>query len=186
MLNLPGDAIVLESDFLDLIDRLDICLDFLRNNVRHLSLLELPFYADTNPLGFQRDFRDAEVYLIRFQQCLTRAMTLIKLYFTAQVNALTSSVSEKSTKSLNDMAVETLLYAKFSTMAGPIKPLVYELEKRAFSNPDEYASLLAECHATWFAARNTLLAERINQEVSSMEPYTANLVKLVSDSCHFL
>lgn len=41
--------------------------------------------------ALQRDFRDAEIYLIRYQQCMTRSMTLIKLYV---VNALRSLAQE--------------------------------------------------------------------------------------------
>lgn len=108
-------------------------------------------------------------------------MTLIKMYFTSQLSSLVTSISNKiAGKSLGDMAIEALLYSKFSSAAQHIKPLIFELEKRASQNADEYAALLAECHASWFAARNALLSDRITQEVSSMEPYTADLIKLVS------
>jgi hypothetical protein len=43
----------------------------------------------------QRNYRDAEIYLIRFQQCLTRAMTLIKMYFVSLVRDLGANVSGK-------------------------------------------------------------------------------------------
>lgn len=33
ILNLPGETIVLEPDFLELLDRLDVCLDFLKAHV---------------------------------------------------------------------------------------------------------------------------------------------------------
>jgi hypothetical protein len=36
----------------------------------------------------QRDFKDAELYLIRYQQCMTRSMTLIRLHFVSAVKAL--------------------------------------------------------------------------------------------------
>lgn len=106
-------------------------------------------------------------------------MTLIKMYFISQLNTLASSVSEKSTKSLSDMALEALLYTKFTAVVQPLRPLLYELEKRAISNPDEYSALLSECHAAWFAVRNALLSERVSQEVNSMEPYTTDIIKLV-------
>ena len=32
-LSQPGDSVVLQDDFLNMVERLDICLDFLRNNV---------------------------------------------------------------------------------------------------------------------------------------------------------
>lgn len=74
MLNLPGEALVLQDDFLNMLDRLDLSLEYLKNN---------------------RDFHDAEIYLIRFQQCLTRAMTLIKMYFVSVVRKLSSEVGDK-------------------------------------------------------------------------------------------
>ncbi len=33
MLNLPGEELVLQEDFLNMLDRLDICLDYLKANV---------------------------------------------------------------------------------------------------------------------------------------------------------
>lgn len=33
MLNLPGEDLVLQEDFLNLLDRLDVCLDYLKANV---------------------------------------------------------------------------------------------------------------------------------------------------------
>lgn len=33
MLNLPGEELVLQEDFLNLLDRLDVCLDYLKANV---------------------------------------------------------------------------------------------------------------------------------------------------------
>jgi len=40
----------------------------------------------------QREFREAEIYLLRFQQCLTRAMTLIKMFFVGSLKALSSDI----------------------------------------------------------------------------------------------
>ena len=74
MLNLPGEALVLQDDFLNMLDRLDISLEYLKHN---------------------RDFHDAEIYLIRFQQCLTRAMTLIKMYFVSVIRKLSGEVADK-------------------------------------------------------------------------------------------
>ena len=37
----------------------------------------------------QQNYKEAEVYLLRFQQCTTRAMTLIKMYFVGFLRALT-------------------------------------------------------------------------------------------------
>ncbi|GAA5892602.1 hypothetical protein JCM8208_005860 [Rhodotorula glutinis] len=166
MLNLPGEELVLQDDFLNLLDRLDACLDYLKLN---------------------RDFRDAEIYLIRCQQCLTRSMTLIKMYFVSTVRKLAADVQDKvHGKDLSDAAFDALLYAKFSQPAPTLRILLYELEKRALTDPDEYSSLLSECYAVWFAARGALLGPRLNEEVRRMDPVTAELVKLAKAGCAYL
>lgn len=45
--------------------------------------------------GPQREFRDSELYIIRYQQCLTRSMTLVKMHFVTQVRALSLDVSKR-------------------------------------------------------------------------------------------
>lgn len=43
----------------------------------------------------QRDFKDAELYLIRYQQCMTRSMTLIKIHVVNAIKALGLEVSKR-------------------------------------------------------------------------------------------
>lgn len=37
MLNHPGDSLVLQGDFLDMVERVDICIDFLKHHVGSVS-----------------------------------------------------------------------------------------------------------------------------------------------------
>jgi hypothetical protein len=74
MLNRPGEALVLQTDFLYTVERVDVCIDFLRQH---------------------RHYREAEVYLLRFEQCLTRAMTLVRMYFVGSLRALTQDVARR-------------------------------------------------------------------------------------------
>ncbi|KAG0654262.1 Golgi transport complex subunit 3 [Rhodotorula mucilaginosa] len=168
MLNLPGEDLVLNDDFLNLVDRLDACLDYLR----------------AHP-----DFVDAEIYTIRFQQCLTRAMTLIKMYFVSTVRRIATQVAEKMAgKDLSETAQNALLYSKFSSAAPTLRILLFELEKRAHSDPTEYSSLLSECYSTWFAARTQLLSPLLAEEVRRMDPgaSSTDLVKLAKAGCGYL
>ncbi|KAK4705484.1 conserved oligomeric Golgi complex subunit 3, partial [Phenoliferia sp. Uapishka_3] len=159
MLNLPGEALVLQDDFLNMVDRLDISLDYLKAN---------------------RDFKDSEIYLIRFQQCLTRSMTLIKMYFISVIRRISSEVSERMVgKELTDAAANALLYTKFSNSAPTLRTLIFELEKRARAERQEYGSLLDECYNTWFACRSGLLAASLAEEVRRMDPGSTDLIKLV-------
>ncbi|KAF5365949.1 hypothetical protein D9758_006721 [Tetrapyrgos nigripes] len=78
MLNRPGtllgENLALQSDFLDMVERVDVCIGFLEGH---------------------RHYREADVYLLRFHQCLTRAMTLIKMYFVGCLRALQADVSKR-------------------------------------------------------------------------------------------
>ncbi|GAA5929054.1 Golgi transport complex subunit COG3 [Sporobolomyces koalae] len=166
MLNLPGEDLVLQDDFLNMIDRLDVCLEYLKAN---------------------RDFRDAEIYLIRFQQCLTRAMTLIKMYFVSTVRQITLDTAEKMNgRELSDTALYALLYQKFQSPSSSLRILLVELEKRAESDPNEYGALRAECFQVWFAARTQLLSPGLAQEVKRMDPNGTELIKLAKAGCNHL
>jgi len=108
-------------------------------------------------------------------------MTLIKIYFVNLIGAMTVDITDKLTgRELSETALHALQYTKFTTKAEEVRLLVYEMEKRALNDADEYASLLGECHETWFASRNALLADTVSEEIKRMEPYTSDLIKLVS------
>ncbi|RXK41165.1 hypothetical protein M231_01569 [Tremella mesenterica] len=166
MLNKPGDALVLSEDFLPMVKRLDECLEY---------------------LGEHRDFKDAEVYLLRYQQCMTRSMTLIKLYFVTAVRNLGVEVGKRTTDtSLSETATHALLYTKFVTLSTSLRPLIAELEHRVSSNPDELAALLGECHSAWVTTRHTLVGHRVNEEITRMEPAKSELVDLTRAGCSYL
>ncbi|SCZ87413.1 BZ3500_MvSof-1268-A1-R1_Chr2-2g04879 [Microbotryum saponariae] len=198
MLNLPGEDLVLQEEFLNVLDRLDLCLDYLKANVPcSVSEPAAPRTTLANPqhsspplslsLSLQRDFKDAEIYLIRFQQCLTRSMTLIKMYFVSTIKRLTTEVLDKMTiNDLSETASHALLYTKFSTTAETLRILTYELEKRASVDRNEYGSLLGECYTVWFASRGQLLSAELQEEVRRMDPVTSDLIKLAKAGCNHL
>ena len=130
----------------------------------------------------QKHYRDSEIYLLRFQQCLTRAMTLIKMYFVGSLKALTSDVSRRMPdKQVTSTTQMHLLYTRFQTVAVQVAPLIGELERRARSYPEDLESLLAECHSAYFSARRTLLLGRLAEEIRGLDPTRADLVELVSN-----
>lgn len=62
---------------------------------------------------FKRYFKEAEVYLLRFQQCMTRAMTLIKMNFVGSLRALSSEV----VKRLSEKVARSLILVYFSLIS---------------------------------------------------------------------
>ena len=176
MLNHPGEALVLQSDFLDMVERVDICIEFLRTHVSY-SFIVLNHAALK---GLQRHYREAEIYLLRFQQCMTRAMTLTRMYFVGSMKALTSDISRRmSEKELSQTAQMHLLYTRFQSISSQVAPLIGELERRSLAHPEELSSLLAECHSTYFQSRRTLLVGKLVEEIRGLDPGRTDLVELV-------
>lgn len=191
-----------------MLERLDVCLDFLRRNVSDRSADNAPHPPKATrlmmplasyPTSVQRNYRDAEVYLIRFQQCLTRAMTLIKMHFLTTINGLYTEVGARlsaatnggkqaAAATLSETALNALLYSKFSAMSATSRTLLNELEKRALTDPDEYGSLLQECFYQWFNVRSQLLSPNLAEEVRRMDLGNTNndLVKLARTGCAYL
>ncbi|KAH9858997.1 Sec34-domain-containing protein [Lenzites betulinus] len=166
MLNHPGESLVLQTDFLYMVERVDICIDYLKEH---------------------RHFKEAEIYLLRFQQCMTRAMTLIKMYFVGSLRALTTDVHKRlSEKDVSTVAQMHLLYTRFHTVSGPLAPLLAELERRAQAHPDELSALLAECHTAYFSARKSLLVGRLMEEIKGLDPARTELVELTRAGCSYL
>lgn len=97
MLNHPGESLVLQTDFLYMVERVDICIDYLK---AHVSILLFGFVRQSHVVH-QRHYREAEIYLFRFQQCMTRAMTLIKMYFVGSLRALSADVSKRLSEKVN-------------------------------------------------------------------------------------
>ncbi|KIY73271.1 Sec34-domain-containing protein [Cylindrobasidium torrendii FP15055 ss-10] len=166
MLNHPGESLVLQADFLYMVERVDICIDYLKSH---------------------RHFREAEVYLLRFQQCMTRAMTLIKMFFVGSLRALSADISKRLfEKDVSSTAQMHLLYTRFRSVAPQLGPLLRELERRAVSHPDELMALLSECHTAYLSTRKSLLINRLMEEIKGLDPTHTELVELTRAGCSYL
>ncbi|KIJ68059.1 hypothetical protein HYDPIDRAFT_107669 [Hydnomerulius pinastri MD-312] len=166
MLNHPGESLVLQTDFLYMVERVDICIEYLKAH---------------------RYYKEAEVYLLRFQQCMTRAMTLIKMFFVGSLRALTADVSKRlSEKDVSATAQMHLLYTRFRSVTPQLAPLLGELERRAAAHPEELSALLSECHTAYFSARKGLLVGRLMEEIRGLDPTHTELVELTNAGCSYL
>ncbi|EIM89437.1 uncharacterized protein STEHIDRAFT_155097 [Stereum hirsutum FP-91666 SS1] len=67
MFNNPGDSLVLRTDFLHMVERVDVDIDFLK---AHRHSLE------------------AKLNFLRFEPCMIRAMPFVKMLFVASLCAL--------------------------------------------------------------------------------------------------
>ncbi|QRW08124.1 conserved oligomeric Golgi complex subunit 3 [Ceratobasidium sp. AG-Ba] len=166
MLNHPGEALVLQTDFLLMVERVDVCLEYMSSH---------------------RQFKEAEIYLLRFQQCLIRAMTLIKMYLVGTLRALHADVQKRMAESdISSVAAHHLLYTKFRSLVPSLSPLIMELENRALGHPDQLESLLSECHTAYFSVRRGLLVPRVMEEIRGLQPGQSELIELTRVGCTYL
>ncbi|KAJ3339799.1 Golgi transport complex subunit 3 [Gonapodya sp. JEL0774] len=146
--------------FLAMLERLDECLAFMESHPNYL---------------------DADLYRLRFRQCLTRSMSLIKLQFVSEIQQLSigdgpraSLLSDKKPSPTIRNGSETgpsqdvQVFLKFRAAAVRLTPLLKELERRAPSNR-EYLSLLRECYSAYFSARAMLVNPRLQSAIMEME-----------------
>jgi hypothetical protein len=164
----------------------------------------ISFSSTNTNKPWQRHYREADIYLLRFQQCMTRAMTLIKMSFVGSLRALTSDISRRLSEKvyystrvsrhdlntflqdISQTAQYHLLYTRFLSVAPKIHPLLRELERRAVVYPQDLSSLLSECSTAYFAARRSLLAGWIQEEIKALDVVRGELVELVSGfNCPF-
>jgi hypothetical protein len=73
----------------------------------------LSAYPDCNLK--QRHYRESEIYLFRFQQCMIRAMTLIKMYFVGSFRALTIDVSKRLSEKVSAFHFTKMILSKSET-----------------------------------------------------------------------
>ena len=129
MLNHPGESLVLQTDFLYMVERVDICIDYLKAHVSTPFTLQWRYKLLI--LSKQRHFREAEIYLLRFQQCMTRAMTLIKMFVVGSLRALSSDVSKRLSEKVSirlRLPLPHLMYYSGCITHSPNASFVHEVQ----------------------------------------------------------
>ncbi|GAC75320.1 hypothetical protein PANT_15d00017 [Moesziomyces antarcticus T-34] len=173
MLSSPDANIVYSSAFLELMDQLEMALLFLNQQPA-------------------RTYRDAQLYRMRYAQCVTRAATLAKMAVVRDIKAHAEHTAQRLKQLASSRAHATsdtdvkgkareitqppqsvisqetsqILFADAEQMVKKLRPLIFELAKRAASTADapaastaaEFESLLQECRAAWYQTRRPLLS----------------------------
>lgn len=167
--------------FVPFLCRLDDCMDFVRNH---------------------KDYKDSELYLMRFRQLMTRGLSLIKLHFVNTMNELQTELQtttskpssrEGSQEAIQEQKIEPAkLDLKFLASARSLRDLVKEIEIRC-EDHEEYLDLLEDCHNSYFYTRQVYyLSPLIQKKIKSFladdtvgdEP--ADFVNLAQDGCTHL
>ncbi|KAF7728396.1 Golgi transport complex subunit 3 [Apophysomyces ossiformis] len=143
LFNLPGDDICLHPEFMPMLQTLDECIDYMQ---QHLS------------------YRDSELYLMRFRQCMTRGMTLIKMYVVNSIKKLGYEIYK---------------------LGNATKPLTSQVEKRCEGHK-EYQTLHRDMLNAYFQIRQQLLSPVITRKIQQLGPNAGDLIKFAQDGCAYM
>ncbi|CAO3589282.1 unnamed protein product [Absidia cylindrospora] len=169
MFNSPGDDICLRPEFIPMLEKLDECIKYMSDHL---------------------DYRDSELYLMRFRQCLTRGMTLIKMYSMSTIKTLGYETYKQIMTKMSDPTMTlskqtTLFYVKFRSIAPNIKSLVDQLEKRGHDQK-EYHSLYKDVIQVYIQTRQQVLSPIISRKIIELGPNGGDLLSFARAGCAYI
>ncbi|XP_063648209.1 conserved oligomeric Golgi complex subunit 3 isoform X7 [Pan troglodytes] len=114
------------------------------------------------------NFKDYPIYLLKFKQCLSKALHLMKTYTVNTLQTLTSQLLKRDPSSVpNADNAFTLFYVKFRAAAPKVRTLIEQIELRSEKIP-EYQQLLNDIHQCYLDQRELLLGPSIACTVAEL------------------
>lgn len=164
-LNAPGSKIVVKSTFKQLLQDLDIGIEYLEKNTFII---------------------DHSLYQLRFHQCMVRALTLIQEYVSNKFKSLVRQVEGQLEGKGGYLTTgqQALLYAKFKTEAPLINSLVSEISSRS-AEDSQYEHLYTESVQSWFSTRQKLIHSIIGRKVDDYSKDSRDVVQLARSCLSF-
>ncbi|WOH11318.1 hypothetical protein DCAR_0830799 [Daucus carota subsp. sativus] len=159
---------VANENFLPLLKRLDECISYVESN---------PQYAESG------------VYLVKFRQLQSRALSMIRTHISSVLKNTTSQVqaamlnSGGSKASVSEGVEASIIYVRFKAAASELKPVLEEIESR--SQRREYVQILADCHRLYCEHRLSLIKDIVQQRISVFSKKEA-LPSLTRSGCAYL
>ncbi|CAI5437449.1 unnamed protein product [Caenorhabditis angaria] len=163
------------QSFAAILASIDECLSFLRSHP---------------------EYRESAVYIAKFEQCLSRAMTWVRVGVMNDLENCFDDVKdrqaqlqvdyEKIGRGGADEDTFALLYGVFASKASSVKGAISVVEQR-FWNVPEFEEMLAECQYAYFAKRQLLLAPILESTLLNLSTNHADSTcRLTRDACTFM
>lgn len=151
-LSTPGDDICLDDRFEPLLDDLDSSMAFLQRHNKYVA---------------------ADFYIAKYRQFITRALSIIKSYFTNSMRTICLQCLQEApptpdaSKSALELALPLHVYVPFQAAAPRLRVLIVQVEKRVADHV-EYQSLLSDCLASYFQARHACIDAKVSNRVTEL------------------
>jgi len=145
-------------------------------------------YIDNHP-----EYKESAVYAVRFKQCLSQALGLVKQYVINHLRNASNQAIESlykghesdSSAMLNDSSF-TVLYGKFKTQSLRIKNIMEQIEDRAKLN-EEYELLVSDCQQCYLEYRWQLISPFVTETIKSLsQKHSRNPCTLFRSGCSFM
>lgn len=132
-------------------------------------------------------YKESSLYLARFKQHLSRALSTIKESVITTLKMATNDVRPK--QGVGEVVTEnsySQFYGKFRTKAPDIKDLMKEIEERS-AKVSEYKTLLADCHQCYVSQRGLLLTPTVTASLEELKKARgSDNSGLVRSSCNVI
>ncbi|KAJ1347545.1 hypothetical protein KIN20_002624 [Parelaphostrongylus tenuis] len=142
------------------------------------------------------EYKESATYIVKYEQCLSRALTWIRVGVMADIEASVNDVRDRQSQLQVDYAklgrggadddTFALLYGVFATRASSVKAALSVAEQR-FSHVTEFQAMLNECYQAYFNTRQQLLTPIIQATLTHMFSSCADSsCALTRQSCNFI
>uniref|UniRef100_A0A1I7TKS7 Conserved oligomeric Golgi complex subunit 3 n=1 Tax=Caenorhabditis tropicalis TaxID=1561998 RepID=A0A1I7TKS7_9PELO len=142
------------------------------------------------------EYKESEAYIAKFEQCLSRAMTWVRVAVLADLDACFNDVKDRQAQLEADYEkigrggqeedTFALLYGVFASKAAVVKASINVVEQR-FSNVPEFEEMLAECQYVYFSKRHLLLGPILESTLSNLSTtHAESTCRLTRDACTFM
>ncbi|EMR08326.1 hypothetical protein PNEG_03166 [Pneumocystis murina B123] len=147
LLNTSGVELITKPEFFDMLKKLDKGSQMMKEHP---------------------EFKNSWIYREKFEQCLTKAMTLICVFFVQVIKELNEGINEDfSFKVSNNINQTAFLYTKFRVRAIELRPYIKEIEER-IKDHNEYNVMINDCQKFYFGIRYKLVKPIISQKLNEL------------------
>ncbi|KAK9712827.1 Golgi transport complex subunit 3, variant 2 [Basidiobolus ranarum] len=161
LFNSPNSDICLQPEFIQVLTKIDGCLEYVSQN---------------------SEFRETELYAMRFRQCMSRGLSLIRSHVIETLKSLNSEPSKQNKPSTHRTG---LFNVRLRATAKALKPLINEIEIRLKSYPD-YESLLEDCQHCYLSVRQQMLYPIVAENIRELVNSDSDILDFTRNSCAYI